>query len=54
MNPERADDLRDNLYALRCAAEDISIAAKEGADGDELSELCDELVELAKKIERLR
>ncbi|WP_018295487.1 hypothetical protein [Corynebacterium lubricantis] len=54
MRPEKADDLRDNLYALRCAAEDIATASREGADPDEINELCDELVTMATKIERLR
>lgn len=54
MRPEKADGLRDSLYALRCAAEDIATASREGADPDEISGLCDELVGMAREIERLR
>ena len=52
--PERADDLRDQLVQLRCAAEDIAIAHREGADHTEIAELCEELVNMAKRVERLR
>ncbi|GEA43783.1 hypothetical protein Cst04h_19530 [Corynebacterium striatum] len=54
MTPERADELRDGLFELRCSAEDVAMAAKEGADGDELQELCSELVALARRLEELR
>ena len=54
MNPERAAELKDSLFELRCAAEDIEIAAREGADVQELSELCRDLVGLARRIEQLR
>lgn len=54
MAPHRAEELRDNLYELRCAAEDISTAAQEGAGAEELQELCAELVHLAREIEKLR
>ena len=52
--PERADDLRDQLFQLRCAAEDIATAHREGADQREIAELCEELVSMAKRVERLR
>nr|VDG63673.1 Uncharacterised protein [Streptococcus thermophilus] len=56
--PERArprndETLRDRLFALRCAAEDIATAVSEGADADEIESLCDELVTMAKRIEKL-
>ena len=54
MNPERAAELKDALCELRCAAEDIEVAATEGASAAELSELCQELVRLARSIEHLR
>lgn len=54
MTPESAETLRDRLYELRCLAEDVRTAAKEEASAEELSELCGELVELAKEIEKLR
>lgn len=48
------DTLRDKLFELRCAAEDIATATNEGADPDEIQSLCDELVTMAKKLERLQ
>ncbi|WP_249399824.1 hypothetical protein [Corynebacterium qintianiae] len=54
MRPERADELRDHLFELRCAAEDIATAHAEGAGHEEISQLCAELVSMAKRIERLR
>lgn len=52
--PEKVDNLRDQLYELRCAAEDIETAARENASPKELAQLCAELVSLAKDIEKLR
>lgn len=54
LRPERVTELRDELYELRCAAEDVQTAAAEGAEPEELRQLCDELVALATRIERLR
>ena len=54
LSPEKVSDLRDRLYQLRCAAEDISTASAEGATPEELRHLCDEMVSLAQHIERLR
>lgn len=54
LTPEKVDSLRDKLYELRCAAEDIQTAAQEGAGKDEMAQLCDELVSLAKDIEKVR
>lgn len=54
MPPEKVDAFKDRLFELRCAAEDISTAASENADAEELRDLCDELVALAKQIEKLR
>ncbi|MCH6196124.1 hypothetical protein MHT86_01230 [Corynebacterium mastitidis] len=54
MTQERAERLQDSLFELRCSAEDIATAAREGAGGEELQELCTELVELARSIEKLR
>lgn len=54
MTPQRADELKDSLFELRCAAEDISTAVREGEDPREVSELCRELVSLARNIEKLR
>ena len=54
LSPKKVSDLRDRLYQLRCAAEDIHTAAAEGATPEELRHLCDEMVSLAQHIERLR
>lgn len=54
LRPERVAELRDELFQLRCAAEDIRTAAAEGASGDELRHMCDELVDMAVDLERLR
>lgn len=54
LNRSKVAEYRDRLYALRCAAEDIRTAAAEGAGPDDLAPLCDELVELAQQLERLR
>ena len=54
MTPDRAEELKDSLFELRCAAEDIATAVGEGETPQEVSELCRELVELARKIEKLR
>lgn len=48
------DTLRDKLFELRCAAEDIATATDEGAEPEEIQSLCDELVTMAKKLERLQ
>lgn len=54
LRPERVGELRDELYELRCAAEDIRTAVEECADSEEIRHLCDELVNLATQIEKLR
>ena len=54
LTQERASNLSDQLFQLRCAAEDIKTAAEEGAPAQEISLLCSELVTLAEAIERLR
>lgn len=54
MRPERVEALRDELYELRCAAEDIRTAVTEGADAEEIRHLCDEIVDMAMQIEKLR
>ncbi|SDC09445.1 hypothetical protein [Actinokineospora iranica] len=47
-------DLQDRLFALRCAAEDVLTAARDGADRDELGELAERVHLSAKGLERLR
>ncbi len=54
LTPDRAEELRDSLFELRCAAEDVATAVGEGESPGEVSALCGELVELARKIEKLR
>lgn len=54
IQPERVQQLQDSLFELRCAAEDIRTAVGEGAHLTEVTQLCDELVELSRKIEKLR
>lgn len=46
--------LQDRLFQLRCAAEDVATAAREGARPGELLELADDLVAAARQAERLR
>lgn len=48
------DVMADKLFELRCAAEDIATAVAEGAEHDEIDQLCVELVTMAKKLEKLR
>lgn len=45
--------LKDGLFELRCAAEDIQTAVLEGADAAELRELCGEMVVKARAVEKL-
>nr|WP_231641556.1 hypothetical protein [Saccharomonospora sp. NB11] len=46
--------LQDRLFQVRCAAEDVATAAREGADAAELRDLADELARAAHELERLR
>ncbi|WP_394367418.1 hypothetical protein [Corynebacterium poyangense] len=52
--PEQVEEYRDDLYALRCAAEDMVSAVHDGADYSEMKTLCQELVVLARKVEKFR
>ncbi|MDF5819493.1 hypothetical protein P4N68_00140 [Corynebacterium felinum] len=54
IQPDKADRLLDSLFELRCAAEDIKTAAAEGCEPQEMQQLCEELVDLARDIEKLR
>lgn len=52
LTSDQLDRLHDQLFALRCAAEDIHIATQdEQPDNEEIQRLCDELIQLAKAIE---
>lgn len=48
LSAEEAAELSDRVFQVRCAAEDIATAVEEGADGDELRELCEALLTAAK------
>lgn len=54
MTRARADNFRDGLFELRCAAEDIATAVSEDADPAEVQDLCRELLELARRLEELK
>lgn len=47
LTAEEAAQLADRVYQVRCAAEDMATAIEEGADRDELRELCDALMQVA-------
>lgn len=47
-------NLRDRLFRLRCAAEDVRTALDDGARPDELRALAVELGRVARDAERLR
>jgi hypothetical protein len=48
LSADEAAELADRVFQVRCAAEDVATAVDEGADGAELRELCDALVQAAK------
>ncbi|SDI07243.1 hypothetical protein SAMN05192558_101757 [Actinokineospora alba] len=47
-------DLQDRLFQLRCAAEDVVTAARDGASAAELIGLAEAIEISAKGLERLR
>ena len=54
LTAQEAENLAERMYLMRCAAEDVATAVTEGADADELSELCRALLGAARDAERLR
>ncbi|WP_075726118.1 hypothetical protein [Corynebacterium aquilae] len=54
LHPDRAEELIDKLFELRCSAEDIATAVEEHEDPRDIRQLCNELVDLAKNVEQLR
>lgn len=48
LSAHEAAELSDRVYQVRCAAEDVATAVREGAAADELRELCDALMRVAK------
>ncbi|EEI26353.1 hypothetical protein [Corynebacterium glucuronolyticum] len=54
LTPNQADELKDKLFEVRCAAEDIREAVRDGATQTELEGLIDDLVTLTRVTEKLR
>ncbi|AQS73678.1 hypothetical protein CA40472_06975 [Corynebacterium ammoniagenes] len=54
LSPERAVNLHDGLFELRCSAEDIATAVQEEAPASEIRSLVEELVGIARRVEELR
>lgn len=54
MSAETARKFHDELFELRCAAEDVFTAAQEREMADTIAELAGELMNLAQKLERIR
>ncbi|MGE0219959.1 MAG: hypothetical protein AB7F42_09100 [Mycolicibacterium sp.] len=48
LSADEAAELKDRVYQVRCAAEDIATALEEGAEADELRDLCASLMAAAK------
>ena len=48
LTAEEAAQLSDRVFEVRCAAEDVATAVDEGAEPDELRDLCDALMRAAK------
>lgn len=47
-------DLQDRVFRLRCAAEDLAGAARDGEEHGQLDTLADEVASAAADLERLR
>nr|WP_038171935.1 hypothetical protein [Tomitella biformata] len=54
LTAEEANALADRAFLVRCAAEDVATAVREGATAEELADLSAELVSLARDAERIR
>lgn len=48
LTADEAAQLSDRVYQVRCAAEDLATAVEEGAEGSELTQLCDALMRAAR------
>ena len=48
LSADEAAELSDRVFQVRCAAEDVATAVDEGADSEELRQLCDALMRAAK------
>lgn len=47
-------DLQDRLFQVRCAAEDVVTAARDGAGHSELTTMAEKVVGVVRDLERLR
>ena len=47
-------DLMDRMFQLRCACEDLHTAVVEGEDAAAIAQMSAELVDIARRAERLR
>ncbi len=54
LTPDEVEAMRDRLFELRCAAEDLATAVSEGASTGTLTQLREDLLELAAAAERFR
>jgi len=54
LSARAAEKFHDDLFALRCAAEDLCTVVKEGESAEVVEELASELESLARRIEQLR
>ena len=54
MSAANAAKMHDQLFELRCAAEDVQTALREGEDKETLDVLVEELVMLARGVEKIR
>ncbi len=54
LSASAAQKFHDDLFELRCAAEDLCTAAREGESAEVVEELASELEGLATRVEQLR
>lgn len=54
LSPDEVIALGDRMFALRCAAEDLDTALREGEEPAVVAQMSAELVRLAREAERLR
>jgi hypothetical protein len=54
LSVDERDDLADRLYQMRCAAEDVATALREGAKPAELRPLVADMLDAARSAERIR
>ena len=54
LRPSMVEGLHDQLFELRCAAEDIVTAVTEGDNPADIKELTDEMLAIARRVENFR